>query len=97
MGVFFFPHFFGGRLGVFLGSGHPQSSRMYNRKLANHSRTGVPHDNAASLGWPTGLASACELEAMALGEGYVEKCWLRTFFFVHVGRVRCHKASVRWK
>lgn len=25
-------------LGVFLGSGHPQSSRMYNRKLANHSR-----------------------------------------------------------
>lgn len=52
--LFFF--FFWRGLGVFLGSGHPQSSRMYNRKLANHSRhQGMPLDNAVSLGWPTGF------------------------------------------
>ncbi len=63
----FFLFFFWMRLGVLLGSGHPQSSGMYNRKHANHNRhQGGPACHLKML-YPSGGLwdlCMCELQAM---------------------------------
>ena len=97
---FFFFFFFEGGWVCSWAGGHPQSSRTYNGKLARHSRplrrSGVPLDNAVSLGWTAGVGE--RMQAWSDGTRWrdAEKQTLAAYFEVDVRRGERHQNVSAW-